>query len=86
MISDLRCSCHCGDIDDSAGTVNLSDFGLFALCYGLSTPDLGIGCRQAYFDCSDMDGNGVVNLSDFGLFALWYGQVPTQTVPNCVPH
>ena len=76
-------ACTCGDIDESGGPVDLGDFGLFALCYGYSAPTGD--CTGEYFACSDMDGSGLVDLQDFGLFALWYGQVPTQTVPECVP-
>ena len=74
---------NCGDIDGSGGPVDLSDFGLFALCYGYSGPTGG--CTAEYFVCSDMDASGCVDLQDFGLFALWYGQVPTRSVPDCEP-
>lgn len=75
--------CTCGDVDRSGGSVNLSDFGQFALCYGSSEP--AGDCTTELFDCSDLDGSGSVSLSDFGLFALWYGQESTQYPPNCEP-
>ena len=75
--------CGCGDIDDSGGPVDLADFGLFALCYNETGPT--VDCTQAYFDCSDLDGDGWVSLLDFGLFALWYGSTSSQSPPDCAP-
>ena len=80
-VSDLDCPCPCGEIDRSGGQVNLSDFGLFALCYGLGAP--GGGCTADLFACSDLDGSGQVDLGDFGLFAVWYGQTSSQYPPDC---
>ena len=75
--------CTCGDVNKSGGTVDLQDFGLFALCYGYSGPTGG--CTPEYFECSDLNGSGLVDLQDFGLFALWYGQTSPQYPPNCTP-
>ena len=74
--------CICGDLDDSGGVVDLSDFGLFALCYGRVAPDED--CPPEAFTCSDLNGSGGIDLSDFGTFALLYGATSTKQVPNCL--
>ena len=61
-----------GDIDDDQD-VDLSDFGILAMCYGSLVSDPPLGCSAEQAEASDLDGNGRVNLSDFGLFALNYG-------------
>ena len=73
--------CVCGDTDGSGGPVDLGDFGVFALCYGLSGPDPN--CDEQAFFCSDLDDSGLVDLSDFATFALLYGATWTSMVPNC---
>ena len=77
-----ECDCACGDINHSGGVIDLSDFGLFALCYGLTAPN--VACPEAEFYCSDMDRDHDVDLSDFGIFAIVYGTTPTHTPPDCL--
>jgi hypothetical protein len=76
-------TCVCGDIDGSAGFVDLNDFATFAICFGLSAPNPP-GCDALAFVCSDMDANNQVDLNDFATFAVTYGLITTATVPNCL--
>ena len=61
-----------GDVDGD-DDVDLSDFGIFAMCYGSLVGEPLPGCSPEEAAASDIDGNGRVNLSDFGWFALYYG-------------
>lgn len=56
-----------GDLNDD-GTINLSDFSVFADCHGRGAP--GGNCGVVNYIVSDLDGNGAINLLDFAIFAL----------------
>jgi hypothetical protein len=82
-IGDICDTCLCGDLDGSSGTVNLSDFNLFQVCYGLRAPT--VQCPQDLFDCADLNGDDWVNNSDFNTFQVLFGNVSTNSPPNCGP-
>jgi hypothetical protein len=85
--SDTDCappSCTCGDIDNSGGAVDLSDFSMFANCYGLTAPAPPT-CVAERFVCSDLDTDGEVTLNDFSTFAVMFGATSTNAAPNCMP-
>ena len=69
-------SCVCGDLDNSGGPVDLTDFATFATCFGL--PPTNPPC-----DCADLDGDGGINLGDFATFAVLFGTTSTNSPPNC---
>ena len=74
---EASCEMPCGDLDGN-GTVNLSDFSIFAGCY-LQNLSLVPGCL-----CADMTADGVINLMDFSKFAAVFGQaVGGAFPPNC---
>jgi hypothetical protein len=75
------CPYTCGDIDGSGGPVDLSDFAVFANCYGLVGP--APECSEDEFACSDVDADGEITLNDFATFAVLYGTVSTNSPPNC---
>ena len=83
-MSDDDCapSCICGDLDGLGGTVNLSDFNLFQICYGLRAPTGQ--CYQELFDCADFNQDGWINNSDFNTFQVLYGTVSTSSPPDCL--
>ncbi|UCG33395.1 MAG: hypothetical protein JSU68_01945, partial [Phycisphaerales bacterium] len=76
--------CGCGDIDNSGGAVDMSDFAVFANCYGLvaAAPPT---CEADQFACSDLDTDGEVTLNDFSTFAVLFASSTTDTPPNCLP-
>ena len=74
--------CVCGDMDGGGGVVDLIDFGVFALCHGLSEP--GGSCEASEFACADLNADGLVDLGDFATFALLYGSTSTRLVPDCL--
>ena len=54
---------------NSDGRVNIDDFLLFSLYYGLSQGDEGYDARY------DLDGNGTIGVDDFLIFANSYGTI-----------
>jgi hypothetical protein len=74
-------TCTCGDLDGSGGTVNLSDFSGFQVCFGLRGPTPQ--CPEDLFDCADLNQDGWINLTDFSTFQVLFGTVSTNSPPNC---
>lgn len=70
--------CVCGDFDKN-GTVDLLDFGSFAVCFGANTGN------SPECTCMDMAANGMIDLLDFGAFALLFGGSTTNVPPDCSP-
>ena len=60
-----------GDMDGD-NRVDLSDFGIFAVCYGSVVSAPLPSCSPEQAAACDLDADGRVNLGDFGLFALHY--------------
>jgi hypothetical protein len=77
-----RPDCPCGDVDASGGSVDLSDFNAFAVCFDLTNPQAD--CSAEMFLCSDLDDSGKVDLTDFSTFAILFGQTSTETIPDCL--
>lgn len=59
----MRYGCVWGD-GDGDGDVDLTDFGLFQLCYGNEAVDNIPSCRPV-----DFDSDGDVDLADFAFFS-----------------
>ncbi len=74
--------CPCGDLDRSGGPVNLTDFTVFATCFGLAAPN--DVCGGLPFDCADLNDDGVINLTDFNTFAALLATTPTGSPPDCL--
>ncbi len=72
-----RCPFTCGDLDGSAGPVNLLDFVPFEACMGSS-----VGASTACA-CADLNGDGSIDLRDFSSFALLFGATSTSAAPIC---
>ena len=61
-----------GDIDGN-DKVDLSDFALFARCFGLRATDNAIGCSAQSRAASDLNGDKEVDLGDFWIFVERFG-------------
>lgn len=68
----LTTPASCPEDLNGDGSIDVFDFGLFALSFGQAVPP-GTG--------ADLDGNGVVNVFDFGLFVLAFGTNPCPPSP-----
>jgi hypothetical protein len=55
---------------DGNDRVDLSDFGIFAVCYGSVASAPPPSCTPEQLAACDMDGDGDVDLADFATFAL----------------
>ena len=62
--------------------MNLSDFNLFQICYGLRAPTGQ--CTAEMFDCVDLNGDDWINNSDFSTFQVLFGTVSTSSPPDCL--
>jgi hypothetical protein len=78
---ECEATCHCGDLDEDGGQVDLGDFNQFAVCYGLRGPTEQ--CPQERFDCADLNQDDWVNLTDFSTFQLLFGTVSSNSPPDC---
>jgi hypothetical protein len=61
------------DLNNSGGTVNLSDYSLFRSAFGANV--LTAPLTQAQED-ADFNGDGAVNLSDYSSFRRLFGKTP----------
>ena len=73
--------CVCGDLDGSGGRVDLSDFNVFSVCFGLREPT--VICQQELFDCADLNQDDWINLTDFSTFQVLFGTVSSNSPPSC---
>ena len=81
---DIDCQfpdCTCGDLNDSGGPVDLSDFSEFSVCFGLRAPTAQ--CPSELFECADLNQDNWINNSDFSSFQVLFGGVSTNSPPNC---
>jgi hypothetical protein len=74
--------CYCADLDRDGSRVDLSDFSLFSVCFGLRAPTAQ--CPQDLFGCADLNQDEWVNLTDFNTFSVLFGTVSTGVPPDCV--
>jgi hypothetical protein len=72
----------CADFDGD-GDVDLSDFALFAACFGGAASPPAPGCPPGID--TDLDNDGDADISDFAIFAACFGGAGNPVPPGCPP-
>lgn len=72
-----------GDMDGSAGSLNLADFAAFQRCYGLTDPDPA--CDEVAFAAADLRADHQIDLDDYAAF-VGLAWPPPMTIECGVYH